>query len=84
MQQSFFIVFWAMLLSNGMGMELISGIEVAGLSATVECWLVATPFIKPPCYWNHILLIQTQKNWVIISFLRPGKQDHLIILTPIL
>ena len=40
-----------MLLSNGMGMELISSIdEVAGLSATVECWLVAAPFIKPPCY----------------------------------
>ena len=50
MQQSFVIVFWAVLLSNGMGMELISSNEVAGLSAAVECWLVATPFIKPPCY----------------------------------
>ena len=50
MQQSFFIVFWAMLLSNGMGMELISRIKVAGLSTTVERCLVATPFAKPPCY----------------------------------
>ena len=58
----FSIVFWGILLSNGMGMELISSIEVAGLSTTVECWLVATPFVKPPCYWNYILLIQTQKT----------------------
>ena len=58
----FFNVFWGILLSNGIGMELISSNEVAGLSATVECWLAATPFIKPPCYWNHILLTQTQKT----------------------